>query len=60
MNSVDLSIIRDKLYNLSGRMYDCVINGVDASYELDAIVDELDEWIEFLSKNENDSTSSQN
>ena len=52
MNSVDLSIIREKLYNLSGRMYDCVIDGVDASYELDAIVDELDEWIEFLERKE--------
>lgn len=48
MDKVTLAIIRDKLYNLSGRMYDCVINSVDASYELDYIIDEIDEELEFM------------
>ena len=43
---VSLKEIRDKIYKISGRLYDTTIDNVDASFALDSIVDELDDIIE--------------
>lgn len=43
---ISLKEIRDKIYKISGRLYDTTMNGVDASFALDLVVDELDEIIE--------------
>ena len=43
---VSLKEIRDKIYRISGRLYDTTMDNVDASFALDLIVDELDDIIE--------------
>ena len=43
---ISLKEIRDKIYKISGRLYDTTMDNVDASFALDLIVDELDEVIE--------------
>lgn len=43
---VSLKEIRDKIYRISGRLYDTSIDSVDASFALDSVVDELDDIIE--------------
>lgn len=43
---VSLKELRDKIYKISGRLYDTTMDNVDASFALDLIVDELDDIIE--------------
>lgn len=43
---VSLKEIRDKIYKISGRLYDTTMDNVDASFALDLVVDELDDIIE--------------
>lgn len=43
---VSLKEIRNKIYNISGRLYDTTIDSVDASFALDSVMDELDDIIE--------------
>jgi hypothetical protein len=43
---VSLKELRDKIYKISGRLYDTTMDNVDASFALDLVVDELDDIIE--------------
>ncbi len=43
---ISLKEIRDKIYEISGRLYYTTMDNVDASFVLDLIVDKLDEAIE--------------
>lgn len=47
---VSLKEIRDRIYRISGRLYDTTIDSVDASFALDSVVDELDDIIESWEK----------
>ena len=41
MNKIEINILIDKLNGLAGRLYEWATNSVDASYEIDKIIDEL-------------------
>ena len=41
MEEIEINILIDKLNGLSGRLYEGSINSVDASYEIDRILDGL-------------------
>lgn len=51
MDEVSLSIIIDELNKISEYLYDEEIDRVDASFEIDKIIDELYGWLKCL-KNE--------
>lgn len=51
MDEISLSVLRSKLFDISDRLYTQTVDCVDASFELDGIIDSLDDWIEYL-KNE--------
>lgn len=45
MDKVSLLILIDKLKSISLRLYDEDIDGIDGSYELDEIIDDLEGWV---------------
>ena len=48
MDKVSLSIIIDKLNEISTRLYDEEIDRVDASFLIDEVIDDLLGWLKFL------------
>lgn len=54
MDKVSLSIIIDRLKQISYNMYEENTDLVDASYELDKVIDELNGWLEILDKEKKD------
>lgn len=48
MDKVSLSLIIDKLDALSLALYNERINKVQASFDLDEVIDELKSWLDYL------------
>lgn len=48
MDKVSLQIIIDNLNKISTQLYDERIDRVDASFEIDKIIDDLNDWIKYL------------
>jgi hypothetical protein len=48
MDKVSLSIIIDELDRISINLYEEKIDGVDASFEIDKVIDNLVGWLKYL------------
>lgn len=48
MNQVQMNIIIDELNEISKNLYDGTIDGVDASYQIDKLIDELEKAKKYL------------
>ena len=48
MDKVTLSLLIDKLTSISQRLYNEESNGVEISFEIDEIIDNLNGWLDYL------------
>lgn len=48
MDKISLQIIIDKLTNISDLAYHETIDGVDTSFQIDSVIDELKTWLAYL------------